>query len=85
MDQRSIDLEVIRLELPQVRKRREPRAEVVDRDAAAQAAELVDQALHAGQVVDSAAFGYFEHDAGRVDVVLHELVGDVRGQLRVGE
>src|SRR3569832_2461430 len=70
---------------PQKKKQTKAGAKVVEREAAAEAAELIDHALRLVDVGDARSLGNFENNPTGVDILLVQLRLDEGGHIGIGE
>ena len=83
LDERLIDLQLVDGQVLQRCQRRVARAEVVDRYAYAQRAQLLAGSHRRGRVRHQAAFGDFQHQRVRRDIPASQRLGHRFGQLRI--
>ena len=82
-DELAVDLQVVERQVLEVVERAEARAEVVEREAAAELREALGEAPRERDVRDRRGLGDLEDQAPRVDVGARELALDEVQQRRV--
>jgi hypothetical protein len=76
----SIDLEVIDIQVLQVRERTQPGTEIVERKLAAQFPNVFDEQRRLIEVCNRRRFGDLETDPVTIEFVFFQLVFDIAGQ-----
>ncbi len=85
LDEAAVDLQEVDREVLQVAERRQAGAEVVEREAAAELLERVDEAVRLREAGDRRGLGDLEADLRGVDAAAMELLDDERQELVVAE
>src|SRR5690242_16019489 len=83
--ERAVDLEEIDGEVLEVTERAQARAEVVEREAAAELAQRLDEAIGLREARHGGGLGDLEADLARIDAALLELLDDERQELVVAQ
>src|SRR5215208_1193143 len=83
LDERAVDLEVVHRQTLQVRERRAPGPEIVDRQPDAHALELLESPDSVSCVLHYRVLGYLEHEVTRRETGLSEYLGDEVGLLEL--
>src|SRR6187551_1907729 len=79
----AVDLEEVDREVLEVTERREARAEVVEREAAAELLQRLDEAIRLAEARDGRGLRDLEADLRRIDAALAELLDDERQEFVV--
>ena len=76
-DEAAVDLQEIDGEMLQVTERRQARAEIVERELAAEFFESLDEPIRLGEARDGRGLGNLEANLGGVQTAAMELIDDV--------
>src|SRR5690242_10827059 len=83
--ERSVDLEEVDREVLEVAERAQAGAEVVEREAATQLAQRLDESIGLREARDRRGLGDLEADLARIDAALLELLDDEGQELVVAQ